>query len=144
MKELILQIEGLTKRYGNRTVVDRLSLSVERGDIFGFLGQNGAGKSTTIRMALGLVRPTLGRVLLLGDTARPPLRALKRVGAIVEAPVFYENFSGRDNLRVLAAMSGGASRKRIERNTFMCPPEINWRSFNGTAGTTVSLASDRT
>lgn len=115
MAESILQTESLTKRYKRRLAVDGLSLSVERGDIFGFLGQNGAGKSTVIRMALGLVRPTRGRVLLFGnDMAKRPLRALGRVGAIVEAPAFYENFSGWDNLRIFAAMSGGASRKQIE------------------------------
>ncbi|MDX6614728.1 MAG: type transport system ATP-binding protein, partial [Blastocatellia bacterium] len=63
---MILQAEQLTKRYGRRLVVDSLSLSVAPGEIFGFLGQNGAGKSTTIRMALGLVRPTRGRVSLFG------------------------------------------------------------------------------
>ena len=119
MNELILQTQSLTKKYGRRVAVDNLSLSVERGDIFGFLGQNGAGKSTVIRMALGLVRPTRGRVLLFGqDMARHrqrTLRVLGRVGAIVEAPAFYENFSGWDNLRLLAAMSGGASSKQIER-----------------------------
>jgi len=115
MNELILQTEALTKRYGPRTAVDNLSLSVERGDIFGFLGQNGAGKSTVIRMALGLVRPTAGRVRLFGhNMARHPLQALGRVGAIVEAPAFYENFSGYANLRMFAAMSGGAERKQIE------------------------------
>jgi ABC-2 type transport system ATP-binding protein len=115
MNELILQTEGLTKRYGRRLVVDNVSLQVERGDIFGFLGQNGAGKSTLIRMVLGLVRPSSGRGLLFGrDMARHPLRALGRVGAIVEAPAFYENFSGYTNLRMLAALSGGATRKRIE------------------------------
>ena len=115
MSKPILQTEALTKRYGRRVVVDSLSLSVERGDIFGFLGQNGAGKSTLIRMALGLVRPTRGRVLLFGqDMPKHSLKALGRVGAIVEAPAFYENFSGWDNLRILAAMSGGAKRKRIE------------------------------
>ena len=115
MTNLILQTETLTKRYGRRTVVADLSLSIEPGDIFGFLGQNGAGKSTVIRMALGLVRPTRGRVLLLGhDMAKHPWRALARVGAIVEAPAFYENFSGHANLRLFAAMSGGAERKHIE------------------------------
>jgi len=112
---MVLQTDHLTKRYRQRVVVDGLSLTVERGDIFAFLGQNGAGKSTTIRMALGLVRPTSGRVSVLGhDMARRPLRALRRVGAIIEAPAFYENFSGRQNLRMLAAMSGGADRQRIE------------------------------
>ena len=115
MKQLVLETEELTKKYRRRPVVDRLSLTVERGDIFGFLGQNGAGKSTTIRMALGLVRPTSGQVRVLGyDMSRQPLGALKRVGAIIEAPAFYENFSGRQNLRMLAAMSGGAERQRIE------------------------------
>ena len=115
MTQVILQTEKLSKTYRRRVVVDQLSLTVERGDVFGFLGQNGAGKSTTIRMALGLVCPTSGRVSVLGhDMARQPLRALKRVGAIIEAPAFYENFSGRQNLRMLAAMSGGAERQRIE------------------------------
>ena len=112
---VVLQTEQLSKKYQRRLVVDRLSLTVERGDIFGFLGQNGAGKSTTIRMALGLVRPTAGRVMLLGnDMSRQPLRALKRVGAIIEAPAFYENFSGLQNLRMFAAMSGGAASHRID------------------------------
>lgn len=115
MNQLVLQTDQLTKKYQRRLVVDRLSLSVERGDIFGFLGQNGAGKSTTIRMALGLVRPTSGRVIVLGhDMSRQPLRALRRIGAIIEGPAFYENFSGRQNLRMLAAMSGGAKSERVE------------------------------
>ncbi len=115
MTDSILQTEGLTKRYGRRVVVDSLSLSVQRGDIFGFLGQNGAGKSTVIRMALGLVRPTRGRVSLFGhDMTRHSLRALGRVGAIVESPAFYENFSGWDNLRIFSGLSGGTTRKRIE------------------------------
>lgn len=115
MPELILKTEALTKKYGRRLVVDQLSLAIESGDIFGFLGQNGAGKSTTIRMLLGLVRPTHGRVFLLGlDMARHPLRALHKVGAIVESPAFYENFSGRDNLRMLASLSGGVAGKRID------------------------------
>lgn len=115
VSEPILKTESLKKRYGHQVAVDNLELSVERGDIFGFLGQNGAGKSTVIRMSLGLIKPTAGRVLLFGhDMSRHPLRALGKVGAIVEAPAFYENFSGYANLRMLAALSGGATRKQIE------------------------------
>lgn len=115
MPEPILVTENLSKRYGRRVAVDGLSLEVGRGDIFGFLGQNGAGKSTTIRMTLGLVRPSAGRVLLLGhDMARHPAQALARTGAIVEAPAFYDNFSGRKNLEMFAAMSGGATNFRID------------------------------
>ena len=116
MSDAVLETEDLTKRFGRRVAVDDLSMRVERGDIFGFLGQNGAGKSTTIRMALGLVRPTSGRVHLLGhDMAKHPLRALARTGAIVETPAFYESYSGLQNLRLLAAMSGGADRQRINQ-----------------------------
>lgn len=115
MSELVLQTEELTKKYGKRLAVDCISLAVERGDIFGFLGQNGAGKSTLIRMVLGLIRPTRGRALLFGqDIAKHSLKVLAHVGAIVEAPAFYENFSGLENLCILSAMSGGVSRKRIE------------------------------
>jgi len=115
MSDLILETHKLTKIYGKRVVVDSLSLQVERGDIFGFLGQNGAGKSTTIRMALGLVRPTSGHVRVLGfDIARHPLKALARTGAIVEAPAFYEHFSGEQNLILLSKMSGGAEPRRIQ------------------------------
>ncbi len=115
MADPILQTDHVSKKYSRRLAVDRLSLVVQPGDIFGFLGQNGAGKSTAIRMALGLVRPTSGNVRLFGyDMARSPLAALKRVGAIVEAPAFYENFSGFENLRMFAAISGGATRKQIE------------------------------
>jgi ABC-type multidrug transport system ATPase subunit len=115
MTEPILEIEDLTKRYKGRPVVNRLSMNVERGDIFGFLGRNGAGKSTTLRMVLGLVRPTSGSVRLVGhDMARHSMRALARVGAIIESPAFYEQFSGRQNLKMFAAMSGGATSSRIE------------------------------
>ena len=118
----MLRTELLTKRYGRRYAVENLSLEVERGDIFGFLGQNGAGKSTTIRMVLGLVRPTRGQVRLLGqDVRRHPLRALRRVGAIIESPAFYDHFTGWQNLRLFAAMSGGATRKRIEEVLSIVP-----------------------
>lgn len=116
MSDAVLEISELTKRYRKRVVVNGLSLTVGRGDIYGFLGQNGAGKSTTMRMALGLVRQTSGRIHLLGqEIPRHAVRALARVGAMIEAPAFYDNFSGWQNLRMLSAMSGGASRERIER-----------------------------
>ncbi|MFL6229469.1 MAG: ABC transporter ATP-binding protein [Pyrinomonadaceae bacterium] len=115
INDAVLRTERLTKEYRRRTAVERLTLAVARGDVYGFLGQNGAGKSTTIRMALGLVRPTSGRVWLLGrDAVRDARRARARVGGIVEAPAFYDNLSGFENLRIFAAMSGGASRRRIE------------------------------
>ena len=103
MTDLAIQTESLTKRFGRRVAVDGVNLEVARGEVFGFLGPNGAGKTTTIAMLLGLVRPTAGRVLVLGrDVAHDAAAALRGVGAMIEAPAFYPYLSGRDNLRVLA------------------------------------------
>lgn len=110
-----LETQDLTKRFGARTAVDRLTMRVEWGDIYGFLGPNGAGKSTTLRMLLGLVRPTSGVIKFpLRASGWEYLSPRSRIGAIVETPAFYENFSGRRNLQVLASLSGGVSSKRVE------------------------------
>lgn len=115
MSELALQTEALTKRYGARTAVDRLTISVERGDIYGFLGPNGAGKSTTLRMLLGLVRPSSGVIKFpVRGSTWEYLKARSRVGAIIETPAFYENFSGLRNLQLLASLSGGVRKRRVE------------------------------
>src|SRR5215217_820638 len=115
MSDVALQTEDLTKRFGARTAVDRLTIRVERGDIYGFLGPNGAGKSTTLRMLLGLVRPTSGVIKFpVRASSWEYLRARSRIGAIIETPAFYENFSGRRNLQLLASLSGGVQRKRVE------------------------------
>src|SRR4051795_3836899 len=96
--EIVLRVTGLTKRYGERTVVDGLDLAVRRGEVFGFLGPNGAGKTTAIAMILGLVAPQAGQIEILGhDAARDREVALKRVGAIVETPAYYPYLSGLDN-----------------------------------------------
>jgi ABC-2 type transport system ATP-binding protein len=109
-----IDIQGLTKQYGARLAVDNLSLTVERGEVFGLLGPNGAGKTTTIAMLLGLVRPSSGSISILGhNVLTDPAAALARVGAMVEAPAFYPYLSGYDNLRVLAH-AGGLPEARIE------------------------------
>jgi ABC-2 type transport system ATP-binding protein len=102
-----LAVRGLVKRYGGFTAVDGIDLTVRRGDVYGFLGPTGAGKSTSIRMMLGLIRPTAGRVLLLGrDRATLGPRALDRVAGFVDQPAFYPYLSARDNLRALARLDG--------------------------------------
>jgi ABC-2 type transport system ATP-binding protein len=109
-----IHTQGLTKRFGARTAVDRLDLHVPHGCVFGFLGPNGAGKTTTIGMLLGLVAPSAGHAIVLGhDIVREPEQALARVGAMIEAPAFYPYLSGRDNLRVLAR-AGGVAAARVE------------------------------
>ena len=113
--EIVLRTRGLSKNYGRLWAVDKLDLDVRRGDVFGFLGPNGAGKSTTIRMVTGLIRPAAGSVELFGRDARQHRSdVLRKVGAIVEEPAFYRYLSGRRNLEILAAMSGGAPRERID------------------------------
>lgn len=115
MSDVALQTEDLTKRFGVRTAVDRLTIRVESGDIYGFLGPNGAGKSTTLRMLLSLVRPTSGVIKFpVRAGSWEYLRARSRLGAIIETPAFYENFSARRNLQLLASLSGGVQRKRVE------------------------------
>lgn len=115
MEDIALQTENLTKRFRGRTAVDRLTISVERGDIYGFLGPNGAGKSTTLRMLLGLVKPSSGSIKFpVHGSNREYLKARSRVGAIIETPAFYESFSARRNLQLLASLSGGVPKKRVE------------------------------
>jgi len=113
----VIRTEGLTKRFGGLVAVDGLDLDVGEGDLFGFLGPNGSGKTTTVRMLLGLVFATSGRIEVLG---RPMPRAarevLPQVGSLVEGPAFYPHLSGRANLALFDAAgprsTGG--RRRID------------------------------
>ncbi|MEM9790924.1 MAG: ABC transporter ATP-binding protein, partial [Planctomycetota bacterium] len=109
-----LSIRGLRKRFGKRTAVYPLDLTIERGEIVGLLGHNGAGKSTTLGCVLGQVFADAGTIRVLGhDPATDRRRALQRVGAIFETPCFYGYLTGMQNLTALAAMSGPLDRDRI-------------------------------
>jgi ABC-type polysaccharide/polyol phosphate transport system ATPase subunit len=101
---LAVQTTGLTKRFGDRTVVDKVDLAIPAGSVCGFVGPNGAGKTTTIRMLLGLIRPTEGGGSILGGSLTEPASYLDKVGALIEAPAFYPQLSGRDNLKALARL----------------------------------------
>jgi ABC-2 type transport system ATP-binding protein len=115
----VIEIEGLRKVYrrlrGRPSVaLDGLDLAVPSGGVFGFLGPNGSGKTTTIRCLLGLVRPTAGGVSLLGRPVPEGLAGtMGRVGAIVEAPALFPTMTGRENLRLLAALDG-IGRRRVD------------------------------
>ena len=113
MNNLVIQTDALTKRYGHILAVDQLTLEVPRGRIFGLLGPNGSGKTTTIGMLLGLVRPTSGSFSLLGSRMSHA-EALHRVGAIVEQPYFYPYLSGRRNLAYFQGVSGRGSPKELD------------------------------
>jgi len=111
----MISLQGLTKRFGRRAAVCAVSLEVPRGVIYGLLGHNGAGKSTTIGMLLGQIIPDEGRALIDGqDVAVARQRALAKVGAIYETPAFYDYLSGRSNLRVLSEYTGPVEPRRID------------------------------
>ncbi|MDQ1553618.1 MAG: type transport system ATP-binding protein [Microbacteriaceae bacterium] len=100
--ELAIETHGLTKLFGKQRAVDSVDLAVPRGSVFGFLGPNGSGKTTTIRLLLGLASPSNGTVALLGrEMPRESSDVLPRVGALVEGPAFYPFLSGEANLRRL-------------------------------------------
>src|SRR5947207_753010 len=99
-----IEVDGLTKRFGERTALADVALGVPEACAFGFLGPNGAGKTTLIRCLLGLTRPTSGRMSLLGFEQPSHRRhALASTGAIVEEPRFHGHLTGRENLRTIAA-----------------------------------------
>jgi ABC-2 type transport system ATP-binding protein len=111
----VVEAEGLTKRFGEATVVSNVDLRVPRGTAFGYLGPNGAGKTTLIRMLLGLTKPTAGAMKLLGLPLPAARRtALARVGAIVDEPRFHGHLSGRQNLWALAAAREPEAHGRID------------------------------
>src|SRR5580698_256113 len=101
---LTVATTGLTKRFGDRTVVDDVALALPAGSVCGFVGPNGAGKTTTIRMLLGLVRPTSGSGTILGGSLTEPATYMHEVGALIESPAFYPQLSGRENLKALARL----------------------------------------
>jgi len=115
----VIEVEGLRKEYrrllgGRTTAVDGLDLSVPEGGVFGFLGPNGSGKTTTIRCLLGLVRASAGRTALLGASPHALTGVIDRVGSMVEAPAFFPNFSGRRNLELHARIAG-LGRAEVDR-----------------------------
>ena len=109
----MIEVTGLSKRFGKTQAVSRLSFRVEPGTITGFLGPNGAGKSTTLRAVLGLVHPDAGGATVLGVRYRELDRPIHRVGAVLEASEVHPGRSGRNHLRVLAA-AAGIPRSRVD------------------------------
>ena len=103
----IVKVAHLTKRFNQLTAVNDLSFTVRSGDVYGFLGQNGAGKSTSIRMLLTLITPTEGDIELFGMSLnRHRKEILQQVGAVIEKPDVYKYLSAYDNLKLFARLSG--------------------------------------
>ena len=111
----VIQVQGLTKKFGHQfTAVNDLSFSVNKGDVYGFLGQNGAGKSTTIRMLLSLITPTSGSIEIFGMPLEANRAAImQNVGAVIEKPAMYEYLTAYQNLKIFSALSG-VSKTRVQ------------------------------
>jgi ABC-type multidrug transport system ATPase subunit len=109
----LVTVSHLSKKFRTHSAVNDLSFSVEEGDVYGFLGQNGAGKSTTIRMLLTLVTPTAGSIQLFGlDLRKERKTILRQVGAVIEKPDLYKYLSAYENLSLFATMSGSKVNKK--------------------------------
>jgi ABC-2 type transport system ATP-binding protein len=117
---IALETSDLTKRYGDRTAVDSLSLQIQRGEIFGLLGPNGAGKTTTILMLLGLTEPSSGAAQVDGlDPRREPLAIKRRVGYLPDDVGFYDDATARDNLQYTARLNRMREPEATERIEFL-------------------------
>ncbi len=104
--QIIIEAEGLTKKYETQIAVNSLTLQIREGEVFGFLGPNGAGKTTTLLMFLGLTEPTSGKVRIVGfDPSREPLRVKEKVGYLPENVGFYDDMDARQNLRFIARLN---------------------------------------
>lgn len=121
----MIQLKGVRKVFGARPAVERIDLNVPKGEIFGLLGHNGAGKSTCIGMMLGQVWPTEGEVVVCGhDVTQHRQKALEKVGAIFETPVFYDYLSGWRNLEILSHYSAPTPANRLRE-------VIDWVGLTG-------------
>ena len=131
----MIALQNVQKKFGARVAVQDLTLAVARGEIFGLLGHNGAGKSTAIGMMLGQVWPTRGEVKVCGhDVTTQRARALVRVGAIFETPAFYDYLSGRRNLEILCHYSAPTPPERIRE-------VVDWVGLTGREQTAVRTYS---
>ena len=106
MNKSAISVRDLSKKYDNRLAVSHINFEVPLGTVCGFVGPNGSGKTTTMRMLLGLITPTTGQGHILGEPIEHPERYLGRVGAMIEGPAFYPALSGHENLMVLAKLGG--------------------------------------
>lgn len=115
MNDFIIKTNELTKRYGEQTAVNNVNMNVQSGKIYGLLGRNGAGKTTIMKMILGLTSISSGDISLFGKLLKGNEKELyPRIGSIIEAPGFYSNLTGYENLKVFERLRGGVSKNAVE------------------------------
>ncbi len=115
-RQIVIEAEGLTKKYGHQVAVNDLNLQIREGEVFGFLGPNGAGKTTTLLMFLGLTEPTSGKVRVIGfDPTRDPFHVKEKVGYLPENVGFYEDMDARQNLQYIARLNRIPDKVSSER-----------------------------
>lgn len=118
MNSTAIRTTNLTKQYDNQTAVNQVNLEVKQGCIYGLLGRNGAGKTTIMKMMMGLVKPSSGEIEILGErigaSTKERKRLYSRIGAIIETPGFYPNLTGTENMDIFAKLRGTVSRNAVK------------------------------
>jgi len=114
LSELLLSTNGLTKQYGHHKAVDKVNLHIKKGAIYGFIGRNGAGKTTCLKMISGLARPTAGEIEMFGCKGKELERIRSRVGCLIEAPGLYGNMNAYTNLKIKCELFGIRKKGYIE------------------------------
>lgn len=115
MSDFIIETKNLTKQYGEQKSVANLNIHVKKGRIYGLLGRNGAGKTTAMKMLLNLTRPTSGEVQIFGKNIQGnEKKILPRIGSLIEAPGFYPNLTGTENLKIFAQLRGVSKRNAVQ------------------------------
>ena len=113
--EIVLSVKNVKKKISGKMIIHDVSFDVKAGEIFGFLGPNGSGKTTTIRMLVDLIKPTEGEIKICGhNVQRDPEEALQHIGCIVENPEVYSYMTGWENLEHFARMQRGIGQDRIQ------------------------------
>ncbi len=112
--DYVVSTTGLTKTYGKHNAVDNVSLHIKRGEIYGFIGRNGAGKTTFMKMLTGLATPTAGEISLFGQTGKDMKLASERIGNLIEEPGLYPKMSGFQNLKCKALALGVYKKEYIQ------------------------------
>ena len=106
MSEMLLETRGLTKQYGHHKAVDSVSMHIKKGAIYGFIGRNGAGKTTCLKMISGLSKPTSGEIEIFGYKGKDLQKVRSRVGCLIEAPGLYGNMTAYENLNIKCKLLG--------------------------------------